>query len=32
MEPMVIVIMGGVVLVIVVAIMLPILDLNQLVK
>ncbi len=32
MEPMVIVIMGGVVLTIVVAIMLPILDLNQLVK
>ncbi len=32
MEPMVIVIMGGIVLVIVVAIMLPILDLNQLVK
>ena len=32
MEPMVIVVMGGVVLVIVVAIMLPILDLNQLVK
>ena len=32
MEPMVIVVMGGIVLVIVVAIMLPILDLNQLVK
>jgi general secretion pathway protein F len=32
MEPMVIVLMGGVVLTIVVAIMLPILDLNQLVK